>query len=187
MAPIPQNVTIWGFMGVNATKTNQTSPIPGTQLLGSPQVRPFPLYWWYLFVPVGIGVAALLYLLAREASRPRVFDFKGALEELERQRSQIGRSSWSGTMRNEVLLRYYSLMQKVCGKMGVRDSPADTPSEYLQRVAHELQIDVGQATKFAEVFNRARYGLELNTDEIADASKFMGGFLDGVRSKVGIG
>jgi hypothetical protein len=185
---LPQGNSTLNFWGINTTRADYPSSAPAGQLIGPPQFRPIPLYWWYLFVPIGLGAIAMLYMLMRSGMRrPKVFDFKRALEELEKQRAQLGETSWTGAMRNEMLLRYYSLMQKVCGRIGLHDRPAETPSEYLQRVANELEIDANQAKKFAEVFNRARYGLELTRDEVADASRFMGGFLDGIRSKVGIG
>lgn len=137
-------------------------------------------------IPIGLGLLALLFVILRKASGSKVVDFKGALEDTEEERSRI-RAAWSGGTRNETLLRYYAVMQKICGRIGIKDIPSETPSEYTRRVAANLGMEFGQATRFAQVFNRARYGLELSLDETADASTFMGDFLDAIRRRVEVG
>ena len=177
--------TTTGVLTANASSTQQAG-VPGAQLLGIPQVQPPLFMWWYALVPVVLVIAAASVALLRRPGGPKVFDFKAALDEMEEQRSRIVRG-WAGGRRNEALLRYYAVMLGVCGRMGIKESPADTPSEYLSKVAARMKIEPSQAQRFALVFSRARYGLELSPEETGAASEFMGGFLDSLRSGARVG
>jgi len=171
--------------------TNGSAPVGAANALGVggagfPEIQPPAFVWWYAFVPIIIGTLATLYFLLTRAGGANVFDFRGALEELEKERSRI-KMGWAGGMRNEILLRYYAVMLRVCRKIGLKESPVETPTEYLGRVADELGIERAQAMKFAQAFNRARYGLELTPEEASEASNFMEGFVDVIRSRAGVG
>jgi hypothetical protein len=84
-------------------------------------------------------------------------------------------------------VNYYLLVRKLGNQLGVKEKPQETAREYLDRVSRELKVDLTQSRRFADAFNRARYGLELTDSEIQDASGFMGGFVDGIRSRLKVG
>jgi hypothetical protein len=118
--------------------------------------------------------------------KPKVFDLKGAIKELQNQRKYFV-GSWSKKMRNAALLRYYLLMAQICAKVGIEDQPADTPHQFIGRAATELDVGAAEAERFADVVDRAHYGLELSADEVADASSFMDSFTKVIAGKVHYG
>ncbi len=109
-----------------------------------------------------------------------MYDFAAALDQLEKERSLVA-GSWSQKLRNIALLRYYSLMRKICSQMGLADSPSETSLEYLSRVATALKISQTDAADFAAAFDRARYGGELSDEEARNASAHMASFVNGLR------
>jgi len=146
----------------------------------------FTLADWYVYVLLAAALILGFVFLLRGSRDAGVYDFAGALKELDAERSRL-RTSWSSRLRNATLLRYYSLMRRVCSKVGIEEVPAETPREYIDRVTRELNMDPKEAMKFASVFNRARYGLELSDEEIEEASGFMGGFVNIIRRRTELG
>ena len=139
----------------------------------------------WLLATVGIvffGSAALLLL--RPRIRVNVVDLEGTLKAMEEQRQDLERS-WSYKVRNAALLRYYLLMRRACLKVGLRDEPAETPQEYVQRISTYFGVEKSDASQFASAVNRSRYGLELSDADAKEASKFMGLFADVIRRKAG--
>lgn len=140
---------------------------------------------WPLYLLVAIALAAGLTLLMRSSSQTTVYDFAAALDQLDKQRSEL-EGSWSHKLRNAALLRYYSVMRNVCEKMGLPDAPSETPAEYLVRIAKAFKVDVPDARGFAAAFERARYGGELSDTEAKDTAMHMAKFVDGLRGSVGL-
>jgi len=110
-----------------------------------------------LYAAVGLGLVGGLAFLLRSSGEAGVYDFAAAIDQLDKQRSLV-EGSWSQKLRNVAVLRYYSLMRKICTQMGLADSPSETPLEYLGRVAEALRISPRDAADFAAAFDRARYG-----------------------------
>lgn len=143
----------------------------------------FTLAGWYIYVVLAAALVLAFTLLIRSGRKGgEVYDFAGALAEIVEERSRL-KGSWSSRLRNATLLRYYSLMRRVCTRVGIKEVPAETPREYIGRVTKELNMDPKESEKFTEVFNRARYGLELSEKEVEEASGFMGGFVDIIRRR----
>jgi len=138
---------------------------------------------FYLFV--AIALAAGLALLLRSSSQTTVYDFEAAINQMDKQRSAL-EGSWSHKLRNAALLRYYSIMRGVCEKLGLPDSPSETPQEYLLRIAEAFRVDVSDARGFAAAFERARYGGELSENEAKEAATHMAKFVDGLRGSIGL-
>lgn len=142
--------------------------------------------YWYLYVLAALAMLSALGLILRGGREGGVWDFASDLEKLENERRRL-ESSWSFRARNAALVNYYLLMRKLGAQLGIREVPQETPREYLDRVSEELKVDPTQTHRFADAFNRARYGMELTEPEIQEASKFMGGFVDGIRSRMKLG
>jgi hypothetical protein len=169
-----------------ATVGSTTSALPASNVPHLPNPPGFTLAGWYIYVLLAAALILGFVFLLRGGRNAGVYDFAGALEELEAERSRL-RRSWSSKLRNATLIRYYSLMRRVCSKVGIEEVAAETPREYIDRVTRELNMNPNEAGKFAEVFNRARYGLELSDEEVEEASGFMGGFVDMIRRRTEIG
>lgn len=166
------------FFFTFSTQTSQLYLAPGSSHV--------TLSNWYLYVLVAAVMATAFGFLLRGGKEGGVYDFAADLERLESERIRMERS-WSYRLRNAALVNYYLIVERVGTELGVKEGPDDTPKEYLYRVSQELKVDPQQAHTFAEAFNRARYGAELSETEIAEASRFMGGFVEGLRSRVEVG
>jgi len=138
---------------------------------------------WLLYATAGLALAAGLAFLLRSSGEAGVYDFTSAIDQLDKQRSLV-EGSWSLKLRNVALLRYYSLMSKICTQMGLADGPSETPLEYLGRVAEALKISQGDAADFAAAFDRARYGGELSDEDARNAAALMARFVNGLRESV---
>lgn len=169
------------------TDTYLVSPTTVTsQLYISPGGAQVALSEWYLYALAAVGMILAFGFLMRGGKEGNVYDFESDLERLENERRRLERS-WSVRLRNSALMNYYILVRKVGTDLGVKEGPQETPREYLERVSQELKVDPGQTSTFAAAFNRARYGQELTDSEIAEVSRFMGGFVDGLRSRMKVG
>jgi hypothetical protein len=147
---------------------------------------PVPNSYWLLYVFAAVAVASALWFLLRGTKSGGVYDFASDLEGLEKARKML-EGSWSHRLKNAAIVNYYLLVRKLGNRLGVKEEPQETAREYLDRVSQELKVDLMQSRRFADVFNRARYGLELTDSEILEASRFMGGFVDGIRSRLNVG
>lgn len=132
-----------------------------------------------LVLTLGSGMVVLL--LRRESQT--VFDLKGLVEQMENQRSYFVRS-WSRKLRNAALLRYYVLMAEICSKVGIVDGPTETPQEFIGRASAELEVAGPDQTRFADAVDRAHYGVELSSDEVESASRFMDSFTKTIAGRV---
>jgi hypothetical protein len=140
---------------------------------------------WYLWVPIALTlVAGLVFLIRRQ--RPKVFDLKGAIGELEKQKTYF-EGSWSKKVRNAALLKYYVLMAQICSKVGIVDREVETPHQFIGRAAIELDVESSEAEQFAEVVDRAHYGVELSSEEVDSASRFMESFTRVLTGKANLG
>jgi hypothetical protein len=183
------NQTLRGLgPGLSASSTPGSTASPSASVKEAvPLVQPrVPLSDWLLYAAVALALAVGLGFLLRSSSEAGVYDFAAAIDQLDKQRSLL-EESWSQKLRNVALLRYYSLMRKICTQMGVEDGPSETPLEYLGRVAKALKISQGDAANFAAAFDRARYGGELSDDETRNAAAYMARFVDGLRESIGHG
>lgn len=132
-------------------------------------------------IVLALGSGMVVLLLRRES--PKVFDLKGLIEEMESQRSYFVRS-WTRKLRNVALLRYYVLMAEVCSRVGIEDEPTETPQEFIGRASAELEVTGPDQTRFADAVDRAHYGVELSSDEVEEASKFMDSFTKMIARRV---
>ena len=130
---------------------------------------------WYILVPIVTILAGAMVALLVRKEKPKVFDLKSVVKEMEKQRDYFT-SAWSATMRNAALLHYYVLMADACAKMGIADRTEDTPHEFIEKASAELKVEPKDAEQFADVVDRAHYGAELSQEEIASASGFMSSF-----------
>ncbi|MDA4136240.1 MAG: DUF4129 domain-containing protein [Thaumarchaeota archaeon] len=185
---------IGGGGGSNSTETRTgfgVSPVSGTATATSSSsneyVPPVPSSItpsdWLLYATAGLALAAGLAFLLRSSGEAGVYDFTSAIDQLDKQRSLV-EGSWSLKLRNVALLRYYSLMSKICTQMGLADGPSETPLEYLGRVADALKISQRDASDFAAAFDRARYGGELSDEDARNAAALMARFVNGLRESV---
>lgn len=173
--------------GQTASTTNQTSVGPLGSLGGSlPQSSSVQLPVWLLYLVVATATATGLFFVLRRRLPADTYDFKAALEQLEKERSAL-EWSWSYKLRNAALLRYYSIVRMLCSKLGVEEKPSETPREFLEKATSELKLESGEALRFVEAFNRARYGVELSQDEAKEAAAYMGAFVDSLRRSLGLG
>ena len=141
---------------------------------------------WFILIAVVLSLGAGMAFLLTRSENPKVFDLRGAIEEMKNQRSHF-EGSWSQKLRNAALLRYYVLMAEVCAKVGILDGPTETPNEFIERASAELEVAGPDSNRFAEVVDRAHYGAELSSDEVQDASRFMDSFTTSVVRRVGLG
>ncbi len=178
--PVSSTVTSVTSRTSSHTETTYTYTTGPTKVAAA---SPLGILAWYslAFVVVSLGVAMVILLLRRE--RPRVFDLKTMVEEMEEEKEKF-RGSWSERLRNAALLRYYVLMAEVCSKVGIEDAPEETPQEFIGKASAELDVAGVDSEKFAEVVDRAHYGAELTEEEVNDASRFMDAFLSNVRRRV---
>jgi hypothetical protein len=165
--------------------TNTTSV--GGAATGAAALGPsLELVAWYVLVPAAVCLAGGMVALLIRKERPRIFDLKAVVKEMENQRDYFA-NSLSKRLRNAALLRYYVLMAEACAKLGIADRPADTPHEFIGRASIELRVGAEDAERFAEVVDRAHYGEELSVEEVASASKFMDSFTTVVIGRAGLG
>jgi len=123
-------------------------------------------------------------LVLRLRTSVQVLDLEGTLRAMEEQRKYLEESR-SYKLRNAALLRYYLLMRRACLKVGLRDEPAETPQEYVERASSFFKVEELEAGKFASAVNRSRYGEELSQTESMEVSKFMSSFADVIRRRAG--
>lgn len=139
---------------------------------------------WFLAVIAVAFFGGACLLILRIKTSEHVLDLEGTLEEMEQQRKYL-EETWSYKLRNAALLRYYLLMRRACVKVGLRDEPAETPKEYVERVSSFFNVEKSEAAKFASAVNRSRYGEELSEQEAGEASKFMSAFSGIIRLRAG--
>ncbi|HYC11635.1 MAG TPA: DUF4129 domain-containing protein [Nitrososphaerales archaeon] len=130
---------------------------------------------WYFLVPAVACLAGGMAALLLRKEKPRIFDLKSVTQQMESQQNYFV-GSLSKRLRNAALLRYYVLMAEACAKLGITDSPADTPHEFIGRASLELNVESRDAERFADAVDRAHYGAELSGEEVASASRFMDSF-----------
>jgi len=172
---------------VTVATGRSTMESPGSRGGGSlPLYSSVQLPVWLLYLVVALATATGLFFVSRRRLPADTYDFKAAMEQLEKERSAL-EWSWSYRLRNAALLRYYSAVRALCSKLGVKEEPSETPREYLEKATKVLRLESGEASRFAEAFNRARYGLELSEDEAEEAAAYMGDFVDGLRRSLGLG
>lgn len=135
---------------------------------------------WPLYLSAVAFFAACLALALRSSGDRSVYDLDAALRRLEMEGSFFSGSA-SRKLRNEALLRYYSQVRKICGRLGIPDRPSDTPLEYLRRISETLGIDGRDAAGFADTFERSRYGVELSENEAKAAAASMAKVVGGLR------
>ena len=151
-------------------------------LLGLPTLPALPTWLWVAAAAVCFGGACMLVLRLRTSVQ--VLDLEGTLRAMEEQRKYLEESR-SYKLRNAALLRYYLLMRRACLKVGLRDEPAETPQEYVERASSFFKVEELEAGKFASAVNRSRYGEELSQTESMEVSKFMSSFADVIRRRAG--
>src|SRR4029077_14333370 len=132
---------------------------------------------WYVLLPAIAACVAAAIIWLRGSRKTSVYRLKSELDEFEAQPPRPI-SLISQNLRNAALLRYYALMRRVCAKAGIEDVPSVTPREYVDRVSQELRVDPSDARGFANAFDRARYGVELTSTEVQEASRFMSLFVE---------
>jgi hypothetical protein len=125
------------------------------------------------------------YILIRR-QKPKVLNLGGALRDLEEQRKYFT-GSWSMKMRNAALLKYYLLMAQICSKMGIVNQMEETPHHFIGRAASELKVESESAEEFANVVDRAHYGVELSQEEVQAVSGFMDSFTRALSGKINLG
>jgi len=171
-----------GF-GVPSASGNATQTVSTSSEYVPPELSSTTPPYWLLYATAGLALAAGLAFLLRSSGEAGVYDFASAIDQLDKQRSLV-EGSWSLKLRNIALLRYYSLMIKICTQMGLVDGPSETPLEYLGRVAETLKISQRDAADFAAAFDRARYGGELSDEDARSAAALMARFVNGLRESV---
>ena len=170
-----------GKSTTTTTSSGQGQSPSGSQPFGVLGSLPAPPVWAMgILVVVGLGGAFLLLL--RMGVSVQEVELEATLREMERERGHLEKS-WSYRLRNAALLRYYLLMRKACLKVGLRDEPAETPQEYVERVSMFFRVDGSQASQFASAVNRSSYGEELSELEAATASRFMSSFVEVIRAR----
>ena len=170
----PQTVT-------STTQSNATSATKGVAAGATGGSLNDLAQYALVSIVLALGSGMVVLLLRRES--PKVFDLKGLIEEMESQRSYFVRS-WTRKLRNAALLRYYVLMAEVCSKVGIEDEPTETPQEFIGRASAELEVAGPDETRFADAVDRAHYGVELSSDEVEEASKFMDSFTKTIARRV---
>jgi hypothetical protein len=140
---------------------------------------------WYLLGPIVFSLGAGMVILLLRRQNPKVFNLRGLIDEMENQRSNFV-GSWSRRLRNAALLRYYVLMAQVCAKVGIADEPAETPHEFIGRASSELEVAGPDSIRFADMVDRAHYGVELSSNEIEDASRFMDSFAKTIMNRISL-
>lgn len=140
-----------------------------------------PIWLLTAIAVVCFGAACLLILLLKPRT-PHVLDLESTLQEMEQQVKYL-EETWSYKLRNAALLRYYLLMRRACLKVGLKDEPAETPQEYVGRVASYFEVEKSEAARFASAVNKSRYGEELSELEAGEASRFMSAFADVIRRR----
>ncbi|HME19706.1 MAG TPA: DUF4129 domain-containing protein [Nitrososphaerales archaeon] len=141
---------------------------------------------WYILIPAVVCLAGGMIALLIRKEKPKIFDLKAVVKEMESQRDYFT-SSLSKRLRNAALLRYYVLMAEVCARLGILDRPTDTPHEFIGRASVELNVEAADAERFAEVVDRAHYGAELSVEEVASATRFMDSFTRVIVGRAAIG
>jgi hypothetical protein len=134
----------------------------------------------YVLVPVICAVGIGLALLLARKEEPEVFDFRSALDEMQKERSYF-LSTWSNKLRNAALLRYYLMMTKICEKAGMKSMPEETPNEFISRVSTSLATgEADKSARFAETVDKAHYSVEFSPTEVAEAARYMETFIQGI-------
>ncbi len=168
---------------ISGTNTLSVSPphlpgIPGSIAL---RLTP-PFFVIVLILAASIATLAAITLLMRRDTR--VLRLSGILDELEQDTEALRTASYSHG-RNLAVVRYYALLRKACDASGLGDAAAETPAEYLARIARILTLDPSESESFSRIFNRARYGEALTDSETNSALAFMRSFLTAVRGRLG--
>jgi len=173
-------------IGINIPGNFSLPPSSPQGFYPQPFRIPIPNSYWLLYVLSGLAALSALWFFLRSSKAGSVYDFAADLEGLEKARRML-EGSWSYRLRNAAVVNYYLLVRKMGAQLGVKEATHETAKEYLDRVSLELKVDLTQSRRFADVFSRARYGLELTDSEIQEASKFMGGFVEGIRRTTKVG
>ena len=172
------------------TQSTSTQSSQTTSQGGGPSTSGFDatlgLVSWYALAGVVVLLAAVAAAVISRLQRPKIFDLKGVVEEMQARREEFS-SSFSQKLRNSALLRYYLLVVQACGRLGVADAPEDTPREFLSRASAELGVEAGDTARFAEAVDRAHYGGELTSSEVEEAAGFMDSFTQGIVRRAGVG
>jgi hypothetical protein len=177
---------------VHRTNRTTSSPTQGSQTsatTGASSVASglsLQVAAWYILIPAVVCLAGGMIALLIRKERPRIFDLKAVVKEMESQRDYFT-SSLSKRLRNAALLRYYVLMAEACARLGIADRPTDTPHEFIGRASVELKVGAAEAERFAEVVDRAHYGAELSVEEVASATRFMDSFTTVIVGRVALG
>lgn len=129
-----------------------------------------------------MGYASLVSLRKRGVV---VHDLSSMIEELGVEANKFMNPNYKA-MRNEVVVKYYALLTKICGELGLKELKWETPQEYLGRVSEKFELNRQTARIFAVLFERARYGLDMSREEALSASSFMREFLDSLMRRKNI-
>ena len=187
---LPGGPSPWAAVmaGANSSIPSVTSTAPSGGGTGASVFVPpgLSIPGWYVYVLLGAAVILGAVFLTRRGGGANAIGFPAIHEELEAETRRV-LASWSSGLRNAALVRYYSLVRRACAMVGIEDVPAETPREYLERVATELKLNRVEARSFAGIFNRARYGQELSELEGREASEFMGSFVEVIRERTSHG
>ena len=135
---------------------------------------------WLL--PVLVAALVLIgFLFARLPTKTKqVVDLEGDFEDLRRQKTNFD-SATSFKVRNAALIHYYTIVRKVCAKVGLVDAGPETPREYIARLSSQLKADPGDALAFAAAVDEAMYGTELPPEKVSSMSNFMESFTETIR------
>ncbi len=135
-------------------------------------------------------VAALVpigFLFARlPAKAKQVVDLEGDFEDLRREKASFD-SATSFKLRNAALIHYYTIVRRVCSKVGLVDAGPETPREYIRRLSSQLKADPQDALAFATAVDEAMYGAELPPERVSSMSDFMEKFTETIRSATDAG
>lgn len=139
---------------------------------------------WAYFLVFGVLVVFSVFVALRHTSGG-VYDLSSAIRGLEEASRRFSASY--GSAKLSALVEYYRRLREVCAAFGLVEGASEAPSEFLDRVAVALGLDRSDAHTFAEVFGRARYSQGMGAEEEASSARFMAGFVEAVRRRVGVG
>jgi hypothetical protein len=182
-----QGATYWSNTTITTTVngtvvTVRTVPV-GSSGLPSPGLG-VVLASWYIYVLFAATLLLAIVVLLRGSRNAEVHYLPVNVQQQE-EAGPTPSPAWSSQLRNQAVLRYYSKMSRACTEAGIEESQHETPTEFIDRVAAKLRLDSVSSATFARIFNRARYGLELSSQEVKDASEFMGQFVDALQRRIG--
>jgi hypothetical protein len=139
---------------------------------------PFDAPFWLVYLLlVGALLVGYVSLTTARRKKTSVHNLSSMIDELGLEANRFSNPSYKG-MRNEAVVKYYAVLSKVCAELGLKELRWETPQEYLARVSEKFGLNVQTAKIFAALFERARYGVDLDQEEILSASRFMREFLD---------